>query len=209
MADATTVGGVGAPRSYAEYQNQQRSVKTSLGKNDFLTLLAAQLQYQDPMEPLKDTDFIAQLAQFSSLEQMSGINTMMTQTHYYSLVGKFVYAEVRLEDGSNVAVEGFVDRIVNSDGKMFAQVNGYLIDASTISQVYDKDLFTGGNQLLETANLIGKTVKASLVDDAGERYTVSGLVTRVAAEDGVISAYLETDEGEKSVPVGNIMDISK
>ena len=44
-----------------------------LGRNDFLELLIAKLQNQDPLKPMEDEDFIAQLAQFSSLEQMNNI----------------------------------------------------------------------------------------------------------------------------------------
>lgn len=45
-----------------------------LGKDDFLHMLITQLKHQDPMDPMKDQDFIAQLAQFSSLEQMQNMN---------------------------------------------------------------------------------------------------------------------------------------
>ena len=46
-----------------------------LGKQDFLNLLVKQLQYQDPLNPMDDKDFVAQLAQFSSLEQLTNIST--------------------------------------------------------------------------------------------------------------------------------------
>jgi len=51
-----------------------RTVSNELGEDAFLQLFITQLQYQDPMEPVSDADFIAQLAQFSTLEQLNQIN---------------------------------------------------------------------------------------------------------------------------------------
>jgi flagellar basal-body rod modification protein FlgD len=71
-----------------------------LGKNDFLKLLTAQLANQDPLQPVDNQAFIAQLAQFSSLEQMQNVSTKLdsllaaaatsTQVNAASLVGKTV-----------------------------------------------------------------------------------------------------------------------
>ena len=48
---------------------------SGLGESDFMNLLITQLKNQDPLEPMKDTDFIAQLANFSNLQQMTSVNT--------------------------------------------------------------------------------------------------------------------------------------
>jgi flagellar basal-body rod modification protein FlgD len=53
----------------------------SLGRNDFLTLLVTQLQNQDPLNPMESQDFSAQLAQFSSLEQLFDVNESLATIH--------------------------------------------------------------------------------------------------------------------------------
>ena len=80
---------------------------SAMGKDEFLNLLVTQLKYQNPLEPMDDTQFVAQLAQFSSLEKLTDINTTLqssTQLDYVlsqtiantmatTLIGKEVIAE--------------------------------------------------------------------------------------------------------------------
>ncbi|MDI9370223.1 MAG: flagellar hook assembly protein FlgD [Synergistaceae bacterium] len=56
-----------------------RDVNNDLGKDAFLKILITQLSNQDPLDPLKDKDFIAQMAQFSTLEQMTNMNKSIEQ----------------------------------------------------------------------------------------------------------------------------------
>ncbi|MFA6449854.1 MAG: flagellar hook capping FlgD N-terminal domain-containing protein [bacterium] len=87
----------------------------SLGKEDFLQLLVAQMKNQDPLDPLKNEDFIAQLAQFNSLEQMMNLNknfeqlnAMQMLTQSAALIGKGVAwydADGNVQSGGVSSVE--------------------------------------------------------------------------------------------------------
>lgn len=57
-----------------------RTPKSVMGKDDFLSLLVTQMRNQDPMDPMNGADFAAQLAQFSSLEQLTNINSALEQS---------------------------------------------------------------------------------------------------------------------------------
>lgn len=72
--------------STVNYQTGTAKGKSNLGKDDFMNLMIAQLKHQDPLNPMDGTEFSAQLAQFSSLEQLSNLNEYVKQSidaNYY------------------------------------------------------------------------------------------------------------------------------
>jgi flagellar basal-body rod modification protein FlgD len=75
-----------------------------LGKDDFLNLLVTQLQYQDPLNPMDSADFTAQLAQFSSLEQLTNMSTQL---------GELTATQTALTNSQAVA---YIGRTVLSNG---------------------------------------------------------------------------------------------
>jgi len=82
------------------YSTIDASGDTNMGKDEFLKLLVAQLRYQDPLNPMENTEFIAQLATFSSLEQMTNLNdsfdvqTSMIQSLNNNMAASLVGREV-------------------------------------------------------------------------------------------------------------------
>ncbi len=85
----------------------------TLGKDSFLKLLVTELQYQDPLKPMENRDFIAQMAQFSALEQMQNMNGDMAKLLTMQLLGKSVNGK----DADSQEVTGTVAGIkFESDG---------------------------------------------------------------------------------------------
>jgi flagellar basal-body rod modification protein FlgD len=85
--------------------------ETTLGENDFLQLLTTQLQNQDPLQPMSDTDFIAQMATFS---QLSAQNTLNTDFSNYSQVQEITNAQSYI--GQNVTVSGAAEGLASATG---------------------------------------------------------------------------------------------
>jgi flagellar basal-body rod modification protein FlgD len=110
-----------------------------LGKDDFLKLLVAQLQHQDPMSPMKDSDFMGQMASFSTLEQITNmaaanqtIAQNLTANGAIGLIGR----TVTYTDTDKVSHTGVVEKVTTADGKPSLTVAGVGgIDPSTITQV--------------------------------------------------------------------------
>jgi len=86
--------------------------KSALNQADFLKLLVAQIQYQDPMNPQSDTAMAAQLAQFTSLQQATQSSASLAMIQANSLVGKTVTIQV---DSTHTA-SGVVTGVVMNDG---------------------------------------------------------------------------------------------
>jgi flagellar basal-body rod modification protein FlgD len=116
-----------------------------LDKDDFLKLLLTQLSHQDPSSPMENTEFIAQMAQFSSLEQMSNMNqgfnrlaSLFNSNEAVATLGKTVEIQV----GENL-VTGTVDAI-RRGGTPEIIVNGAAYGMDAVRSVYNGVTATAG-----------------------------------------------------------------
>ena len=114
----------------------ERTHKSELDKDDFLKILLTQLTHQDPTNPMEDREFIAQMAQFSSLEQMTNMNrefsrlqSLLAANQAISLIGK----SVEILDGEKL-VSGVVEEVSGFEYPQLL-VNGKYYDISNIEKV--------------------------------------------------------------------------
>ena len=102
----------------------------TMGQTEFLSLLVVQMQNQDPLKPVSDTEFIAQMAQFTSLEQTKEMSSNLQQllqsqalTQGTGLLGKTVKVATG-ENENSVFTKGIVtDLEVNKDGDVSLILN--------------------------------------------------------------------------------------
>jgi flagellar basal-body rod modification protein FlgD len=109
-----------------------------MGKDDFMKLMVAQLKYQNPMEPAKDLDFIAQTAQFSSLEQMTNLNTKITelissnkQLYANTMIGR----QITWSDEDDNVKSGIVTKVELNDGEPVLIANSEKVSLDWIINV--------------------------------------------------------------------------
>ncbi len=107
------------------YSEGKREIKNELGKDDFLKLLITQLTHQDPLEPVSDTEFIAQMAQFSTLEQMTnvakGVESLLsiTKLNAQSYIGKEV---IYYDDNTGLYQQSSVRSALFEDGEVYLEL---------------------------------------------------------------------------------------
>jgi len=191
---------------YIANKKEERKSGDNLGKDDFLKLLITQLQNQDPSSPMDNSQFIAQMAQFSTLEQMVNIGSkiddlveMKTQDsllNYSSFVGKEVTWHV-VEESSDSVNEtgptikegtGVIQSIqFKNDSVVFILEDGTTLEPGNISQINNTTGSTYSNSLIAGSELIGKVV--TWKNDEGTE--LSSLVKSVLLNNGKLKYELQ------------------
>jgi len=128
MSSVTPTSSAGAPAATTQASNKA----ASLGKDDFLKLFVAQLQHQDPMNPMEDSDFMGQMAQFSTLEQITNVASANEMSQSLGLLGK----TVTYVDKDRVTHTGVVQAVDTKGGAARLTVDGVTdVDPITVTQV--------------------------------------------------------------------------
>ena len=109
-----------------------KNKSAELGKDAFLKLLVAQLRYQDPMNPMKDQEFIGQMASFSSLEQMQNMNLSLATSQASSMIGKQI---IWSDSKTGKTYTGVVESVTVKDGTPYLMVGDKSISLDFVSSV--------------------------------------------------------------------------
>ncbi len=126
----------------------QTAKNSELDKDAFLQLLVTQMQNQDPLQPTDNTEYMSQLAQFSSLEAMNNISSQASVTQAMSLTGSYVIMNTTDAAGNINQISGLVDFVTVSEGKAMLNINGQYYPYEDFDSVVDPNYLmdmTGGN----------------------------------------------------------------
>lgn len=142
MQVSATTSTLGAGATAANTATTAAKSKTAaLGQNDFLKLLAKQFQTQDPMKPMEDTAFIAQMAQFTSLEQSSSMASQLTAMNAkqdLATANSYLGRLVTVSDGKGGTTVGEATGVEVADGVPRLVVGDYTYALNSVVRVSPK-----------------------------------------------------------------------
>ena len=208
----SSVTSVGSSNSIDVVQNN------TLGKDEFFQMLIAQLKYQDPLNPMDGTDFTAQLAQFSSLEQLSNMNSSLetvaanqlltNQVEAVTLIGKDVAAQ-----GDVIETDGTPVEIIYSAAEDISKGNLsiYSSDGSLVKTIEVGSQQQGINSVQWDCSDVENgsyTFEIEASNAAGDPVSVDtyviGTVTGVTFQDG--RSFIQI--GEVEIPFEDVVSVA-
>ena len=127
--------------STSKTSNTKKS--NTLNMENFLSLLVAEMQNQDPLEPTSNSDYMAQMATFSQVEATSEMNERVLSQTASNLIGKAVI--VKTDTNSTGYAGGIVNGWQEIDGIVYLGINGNLYDINDVEQVIDKNYYEKWN----------------------------------------------------------------
>jgi flagellar basal-body rod modification protein FlgD len=184
MMDSSSVNSNSLIQSSNQTSRGTKIVKpgSDMDKNAFLKILTAELSNQDPDNTKDSSQYVAQMAQFTSLEQMTNLNTTMTMNAANSLIGKQI--TLKTLDPNGEPYKGVVQGVTNDSGTVKLNVQ---VDENGTTDVkdfgYDEITAISGNSdsassnvnsnmnILQAASLIGKKAEFNVADSSGYNYT--------------------------------------
>ena len=180
--------------------------KTGVTADDFLTLMVAQLTNQDFMNPVDDTQYVTQLAQFTTMQQMQEMANYTKTSYVMSLVGKNVTAAKITVSGELQKETGPIEKITLTNNEFGIWVNDKKFSLEQIMEIHDGTTppsSSGGSSGDGTVDqdkknyllsLLGKNVVITKKGDGEDDSVVieiSGVVEKTSTKDGKYQVYVD------------------
>lgn len=150
--------------SQKSLKKELTATKNGMDKEAFLQLLVAQMQYQDPLEPTSNTEFISQYAQFSQVEQMQNMAATSELSRATSLVGDYVYVKTTGSDGEPTYKYGKVDYVAFENGKAYVAIEESLYSIDDVDTVVDLEYKNAYDKAYNFNVELNKLPKVSAID---------------------------------------------
>jgi flagellar basal-body rod modification protein FlgD len=188
---------------FAKYFTKQD--KDAFSMDNFFNLLLAEMSNQDPLEPMSNTDFIGNLANFTALKAQQDALYYQNANYAQSLVGKTVTVPDYSGNSGLRFLSGIVTSMNVTDGEFSVKVNGKDHPLSSIMEILPthNPYTINGNEGAYAAALIGMKVTVVGTDDIGRRITETGIVSRFEVKDNQISIII----GDLAYPLSSVLRV--
>ncbi|MDF2612686.1 MAG: flagellar hook capping protein [Clostridia bacterium] len=189
--------------------SSERTTQSALDKDAFMNLLVTQMKYQDPLNPMDNQQMMAQLAQFSALEQMSNVAQTAEKQFANSMVGKHVsYQYTDTDTGQTDILTGKVDYVKMNSGDTLLGIGDKEIKVGDVQQVIDSSSIESNTTAFE---LLGKTVQGTVKQkndqEIEEDVIIEGEVLGIQMKDEVPYLIIGTGTDKVEVDFNNVQNI--
>ena len=198
----SSVNLVTADSSSVQLSTTHTESSNEMDKDMFLQLLITQLQYQDPLEPMDNQEMLAQMAQFTALEQMKNVADITQKQYAQQMIGNYIsYTYTDETTGYSESLVGKVDHIKSSGSSVLIGIGEHEVELSAISEIYDPSNIQSNTSAFE---LIGKTIQAVIQAEGStpgikEDTIIEGEVLRVHLKD--TTPYVVIGSGDQKIEI--------
>ena len=187
--------------NYEKYKSKFKdSTEEMVSSDTFLSLLVAEMTNQDPMEPTSNTEFVTQMAQFTSLQYSKDSATYSMSNYASSLVGKTVTAS-KMDGSKQVTKTGVVESVMKSGKTYVLKIDGVSFDISNVTSIGTSDSSSGntssgsslGELIAKASMMIGMAATVNPSVEGGSLLD-SGIITSIQVKDGQVRVIIN-DKG--------------
>ncbi|WP_180270672.1 flagellar hook capping FlgD N-terminal domain-containing protein [Sporanaerobium hydrogeniformans] len=206
--EVTTPSNLVTPTSDLLKVDSKRTINQELDKDAFINLLVTQMKYQDPLNPMDNQEMMAQMAQFSALEQMMNVAKAIEQQSAHALIGQQVQYQYEDESGTTQYAIGKIDYVKTQNGEQLFGIGENEISKDGIIAVIDATNIQSNTSAFD---LLGKTVQGVFTEKNAQgvesEVVVEGEIQGIIMKSGLPYLTMGTDKNKVELAFENIQNI--